>query len=200
MLRNTAASKAAVGPLNTLDNKIVNVLNPQAELVVTNTKIKQLQELLKARDTPTSVSSNELLNTQKLAIVLKALSQRLSGPTKPYIALLQSIKIADPLLLIDGINPIFNNQKLQLQDKLKVNANYFPTPRAQMAYIFGCTSRDTQTHLRPQYTKDLANPFASKEEIINYLSSIYKDPFKVQNAYFSYKSLNIKITETFSAF
>ena len=63
MLRNTAASKAAVGPSNTLDDKIVNVLNPQAELVAANTKIKWLRELLKARDTPASVSSDELLNT-----------------------------------------------------------------------------------------------------------------------------------------
>ena len=48
-----------------------------------------------------------------------------------------------------------------------------------MAYIFGYTSRDTQTHLRPWYTEELAEPFTSKEEIINHLSSIYKDPFKV---------------------
>jgi len=34
-------------------------------------------------------------------------------------------------------------------------------------------------YLRPQYTEDLADPFISKEEIIKYLSSIYKDPFKV---------------------
>ena len=74
MLRNIAASKAAVGPLNTSDNKTVNVLNPQAELAVANTKIKQLRELLKARDTPTSVFSNKLLNTQRLTTVLKALS------------------------------------------------------------------------------------------------------------------------------
>ena len=40
MLRNTAASKAAVGPLNTLDDKTVNVLNPQAELAVANAEIK----------------------------------------------------------------------------------------------------------------------------------------------------------------
>ena len=40
MLRNIAASKAAAGPLNTLDNKIVNVLNPQAELAAANAKIK----------------------------------------------------------------------------------------------------------------------------------------------------------------
>jgi len=48
-----------------------------------------------------------------------------------------------------------------------------------MAYVFGRTSGDAQTHLRLRYTKDLADPFISKEEIIKYLSSIYKDPFKV---------------------
>ena len=48
-----------------------------------------------------------------------------------------------------------------------------------MAYIFGRTGGDAQMHLRPRYTKDLADPFISKEEIIEYLSFIYKDPFKV---------------------
>ena len=69
-----------------------------------------------------------------------------------------------------------------------------------MAYVFGRTGGDTQTHLRPRYAQDLVEPFLSEEEIINYLSSIYKDPFRVQNARLGYKSLNIKTTETFSAF
>jgi len=48
-----------------------------------------------------------------------------------------------------------------------------------MAFVFSRTGGDTQTHLRPRYAQDLAEPFLSKEEIINYLSSIYKDPFRV---------------------
>ena len=48
-----------------------------------------------------------------------------------------------------------------------------------MAYIFGCTGGDAQTYLHPQYTEDLADPFISKEKMIDYLSSIYKDFFKV---------------------
>ena len=48
-----------------------------------------------------------------------------------------------------------------------------------MAYIFSRTSGDTQTHIRLRYAADLADPFILEEEIINYLSSIYKDPFKV---------------------
>ena len=69
-----------------------------------------------------------------------------------------------------------------------------------MAYIFGRTGGDAQTHLRPRYTEDSADPFISEEEMIEHLSSIYEDPFKVQNARLGYKSLNMKTTETFSAF
>jgi hypothetical protein len=55
-------------------------------------------------------------------------------------------------------------------------------------------------YLRPQYTEDFTNPFISKDEMMEHLSSIHKDPFKVQNACLSYKSLNIKTMETFLAF
>jgi hypothetical protein len=70
MLRNIAVGKAAIGPVNTLDKEIINVLTPQAELAIANAEIKRLQELLKTRDTP--ISSGNLLN--RLAIVLKALA------------------------------------------------------------------------------------------------------------------------------
>jgi len=69
-----------------------------------------------------------------------------------------------------------------------------------MAYVFGRTGGDTQTHLRPRYAQNSTDPFLSREEIINYLSSIYKDPFKIQNAYLDYKALNIKTIETFLVF
>ena len=70
MPRNTAASKAAVGPLNTLNSEIITVLTPQAELAEANAEIKRLRELLEARDTPTS--SNNLLD--RLTTILEALA------------------------------------------------------------------------------------------------------------------------------
>ena len=48
-----------------------------------------------------------------------------------------------------------------------------------MAYIFGHIGKDAQTHLRLRYIEELIEPFTSKEEIVNHLFSIYKDPFKV---------------------
>jgi hypothetical protein len=70
MPRNIVVGKAAVGPANVSDKEIINVLTPQAELAIANTKIKRLRELLKTRDTP--ISSVDLLD--RLAIVLKALA------------------------------------------------------------------------------------------------------------------------------
>ena len=40
MLRNIAASKVAVGPLNTSDGKIVTNLNSWVELIAANAEIK----------------------------------------------------------------------------------------------------------------------------------------------------------------
>ena len=70
MPRNIVVGKAAIGPANALDEEIINILTPQAELIIANTKIKWLQELLKTRNTPIS-SDNPL---DRLATVLKALA------------------------------------------------------------------------------------------------------------------------------
>src|SRR6266705_2691872 len=187
MPRNTAASKSAAGPSNTSDSETVTVLNPRAELAAANAEIERLRELLEARDTPASGGDESPSDTHRLAMVLAALSQRLSGPFETHAVLPRSAKVAEPPLLTDGTEPTFDNWKLQLQDKPEVNADHFPTPRARMAYVFGRTGGDAQTHLRPRYAEESADPFTSEEEMIDHLSSIYEDPFKVQNARLDYK-------------
>ena len=42
MPRNIVVGKAAIGPANALDKEIINILTPQVELVIANTKIKRL--------------------------------------------------------------------------------------------------------------------------------------------------------------
>ena len=40
MPKNTAASKLAIGPLNSFKDKIITVLTPQAEFMTANAEIK----------------------------------------------------------------------------------------------------------------------------------------------------------------
>ena len=66
MPRNTAASKTAAGPSNSSEDEIITISTPQAELAVANAEIKQLRELLEARDTPIS-NDEPLSDNQRLA-------------------------------------------------------------------------------------------------------------------------------------
>ena len=118
----------------------------------------------------------------------------------PPAALIKLAKIPDPDTLTNGENPTFESWKLRVQDKLEVNADQFPTTRSRMAYVFSCTGGDAQEHLRPRYIEGAANCFLSEEEMISYLTLVYEDPFKIQNARLEYKSLIMKVSKTFSAF
>ena len=42
MPQNIVVGKAAIGPINASDKEIINVLTPQAELIIANAKIKRL--------------------------------------------------------------------------------------------------------------------------------------------------------------
>ena len=69
-----------------------------------------------------------------------------------------------------------------------------------MAYVFGRTGGDAQTHLRSRYAEDSAQSFESDEEMVAHLASIYEDPYRTQNARLDYKSLMMKQAETFTSF
>jgi Zinc knuckle len=102
--------------------------------------------------------------------------------------------------LTDGKDPTFESWKLQIQGKLWVNADHFPTDEACMTYVFGRTSGDAQKHLSPRYSEESEDPFSTDKEIIDHLALVYEDPYKVQNARLDYKSLNMRTTETFAEF
>ena len=67
-------------------------------------------------------------------------------------------------------------------------------------YIFSYTSSNAQAYLEPRYSKELEDLFLIDYKIIDYLASIYKDPYKVQNARHKYKGLMMKPIETFANF
>jgi Zinc knuckle len=111
----------------------------------------------------------------------------------------KSSKIPDPEPLSDGKDPTFENWKIQVEGKFVVNHDHFETENAKMIYIFGRTTGDAQTHLRPKYGAD-EDAFKTAQEMIDFLANIYLDPFKAKNARQDYRRLNMSYKQTFMEF
>jgi hypothetical protein len=170
----------------------------QEELAAAQAEIAQLRAQLAAQTaTPSRDRSPERI---QLVTVLEAIAERLNGPQETVGRPILSKKLADPPPLDKGIEPTFASWKTQMRDKLEVNADHFPTTRSRMAYVFGRTTGDAQEHLHPRYKASATNPFTSEEDMISHLTSIYEDPFMTQNARLDYRSLMMKVSETFPAF
>jgi hypothetical protein len=68
-----------------------------------------------------------------------------------------------------------------------------------MAYIFNYIADIAQKHLVLCYKKG-PEPFTTLEEIITYLTEIFKNLFKAQDAYINFYKLTIKESKSFSDF
>lgn len=70
-----------------------------------------------------------------------------------------------------------------------------------MIYVFGRTTGDAQTHLKPRYgAGEDSFTTTTSHEMIDHLAKIYLDPFKTQNARQDYRRLNMKSTQPFTKF
>ena len=121
--------------------------NLAEDLAAANAEIERLRALLESQETLTSAT--ETPSPDGLVGVLQALSQHLSRVDDAPAIRTKSAKIADPPILADRKDPTFKSWKLQIQGKLQVNADHFPTNEAQMAYVFSQTGGDAQGHLQP---------------------------------------------------
>jgi hypothetical protein len=177
----------------TQDDSDTPVTTTQDELETANAEIQRLRAMLEARDqTPLTECS---LGPDRLADVLEALTQRLTDERTH-----KTERIPDPPLLTDGAEPTFENWKLQIRGKLRVNHDHFSSAEARMTYVFSRTGGDAQKHLRPRYADESDDPFATEQEMIAHLVSIYEDPFQTQNARQDYRSLMMETTDTFAEF
>src|SRR5579859_4454689 len=68
-----------------------------------------------------------------------------------------------------------------------------------MIYLFRQTTGDTQRTLQIQY-RTAKNPFQTSKDIIDYLSNIYLNSYKVENACQDYCCLNMKPVQIFTEF
>jgi hypothetical protein len=116
----------------------------QEELVAANTEIEQLRAQLAARDSPAPAPVSP--NLDRLATVLETFSDRLdrieTRASTPASGSGKSTKLPDPPILTDGKDPTYERWRVQMQDKLTVNADHFQSVKAKKAYVFNRTSGD----------------------------------------------------------
>ena len=94
----------------------------------------------------------------------------------------RSSKISDLPKLSDNLEPTFKHQEIQILGKLEVNADHFETEKVCMYYVFNSTSRDAQKYLYLRYKANSEDLFLTAIEMIDYLRTIYINPYEVQNA------------------
>jgi hypothetical protein len=170
------------------------IATQQAEIDRLTALLQDAEARAALADSTPNQSAGETVTTLVESIV-RSLARN-ETPSGAY----KSSKIPDPPVLTDGKDPTFESWKLQIRDKLRTNADHFPTDEAKMAYVFSRTGGDAQKHLQPRYDEESQDQFDTDHEMITYLASIYEDPHRVQNARLEYKSLMMKTTETFADF
>ena len=154
-------------------------------LRTTQEQLEQAQLIASATPAP------EQNLTTLVETLVRALSRTSSSPASS-----KSSKVPDPPLLTDGKDPSFISWKKQMIGKLTVNADHFANETARINYIFSRTGRDAQEHLQPKLGDDAVEAFKTAEEMLQHLSGIYEDPFRVENAKRDYRKLYIKSGET----
>jgi len=111
-----------------------------------------------------------------------------------------SKKRPDPPLFTDGVDLTFESWKIQIQAKLRANADYYPTEEDKMEYLFSRTLGDAQKHLLPRFDEDSPMRFVSFREMLQHLASIYVNPNKVRDAQYEYRQLRMELGQTFAIF
>ena len=169
------------------------VANPQAE-------IERLRALLAAAEARAAQTEGTLSAEQTMTMltesIVRALDRSGTSPEGPK----RTIKIPDPPILTDGLDPTFESWKIQIQAKLSVNADHFTNNAARIAYVFSRTSGNAQKHLNPRIGEGALDPFQTATDMVTHLSEIYEDPFRIQNARREYRRLTMKSYEAFTDF
>ena len=139
------------------------------------------------------------MQLQEKENIIGYLKRNRSASVTPTPASSKSTKIPDPEPLSDGKDPTFENWKIQIEGKFIINYDHFVTEQAKIIYLFRWTTGDAQRALQIRYGT-AKNPFQTSKDMIDHLSNIYLDPYKVENARQDYRRLNMKPVQTFTEF
>ncbi|EEH17366.1 hypothetical protein PABG_07362 [Paracoccidioides brasiliensis Pb03] len=152
-------------------------------------KQSQIDELIAERD--------ELSHT---LVRMTVSNQAASRGVTPSETTRRSVKIDDPKHLTDGKEPKFEHWLSRMKNKLRENADHYPTERMRIAYIENRTDGDAARHIAPRMEEDHPERYQTAEEIFEHLKSIYEDANKLQNAKSDYRKLIMRNGDNYHEF
>src|SRR5262245_53596785 len=101
----------------------------------------------------------------------------------------RSAKIDNPKHLTDGKDPKYEHWLSRMKNKLRINADHFPTETAKIAYIENRTDKEAARHIEPRMRPEHPEHYVLAEDVFEHLSSIYVDANKLQNAKTDFRRL-----------
>ena len=101
----------------------------------------------------------------------------------------KSLKLPDPPVFTDGKNLTWEVWETKIQDKLKVNADYYSTALSQIAYIVSCVKGDAAEHIHARRCDEATKPYTSINKLLEHLTGIYEDQDIKLTARNAYKNL-----------
>ena len=87
----------------------------------------------------------------------------------------KSSKLPDSPVFTDGKNLTWEVWETKIQDKLKVNADYYSTALSQIAYIVSRVKGDAAEHIHARRRDGATKLYTSINELLKHLAGIYED-------------------------
>ncbi len=157
-----------------IHNDMIQMLNDVNKI---NIELKAINIELKATQTTLNAVQTRLQKEMKKKNViihnLEATSSQLSTSISKN-RFSRSIKLSDSSLFED-LRQNVNNWLSWMQNKLKMNKNYFSIKEMKIAYVKSRVSETTIKHIAFRMRNTITNLFLEAEEILSILNKMYND-------------------------
>jgi hypothetical protein len=99
-------------------------------------------------------------------------------PSHEHLGVQKSSKIPDPPVFKDGLTPTFDAWKRAVRNKLRSNADHYPTDEAKLGYVLSRIEQPAGDILEPYLDDNAAEPFTTHIQVFDVLERVYGVPNK----------------------
>lgn len=120
---------------------------------------------------------------------LTGLNESLDDDSAKFLARNKSPKLPDPPIFTDGIDPTWDDWSTKMEEKLRVNKDWYSTPEAQVAYVVSRIGGKAAKTTITRRIRGCTDPYTLYTEVMDDLSDIYEDTDRKENAGRDYEAL-----------